>query len=267
MPDYLGTEKQKTPYERYLEALRMSGQTTDIPMDRPFMTNTFTNRISTPPPLVYPPVPPILPSRPGMPTPPVIQPPMAPSIPRLPAVPASVPPESGGRNLLTTIGKGLKAGIGELSRGLKLGSEGYRSFNLYKEMLPYQREEYNRQLKLKQATPDYEVDKIKADATKAYLAGTATEQQKTLLGVIPKQKADEADKIEKGALLHFTNTKKWGSNKGGFDKAKAQFQLLEAGMKEKGIDTAKLWADISNYWQEQVGTGFLGTGIWPRTYK
>lgn len=236
--DYLGTgKKQKTLKELYLESLQL--QNTPSPDWTPSMTGyariepDATDYTRGPAPLVVPPVPP------------PIQPPQAAQ-----ALPTEAP-QRPGRGLLTTIGKGLKAGIGELARGMKLGPEGYRNLNLYKEKLPYEREEFDRQMSMKQATPGYEIDRIKADAYKSWQAGTATDEEKMVIGILPKENPEKAEQkkayLEGTTIAEFTDKTKHTDVKTALHALSKDGALLTAVLGADGYQ--KLVTKIVGYWR------------------
>lgn len=236
--DYLGTgKKQKTLQELYLESLQL--QNTPSPDWTPSMTGyariepDATDYTRGPAPLVVPPVPP------------PIQPPQAAQ-----ALPTEAP-QRPGRGLLTTIGKGLKAGIGELARGMKLGPEGYRNLNLYKEKLPYEREEFDRQMSMKQATPGYEIDRIKADAYKSWQAGTATDEEKMVIGILPKENPEKAEQkkayLEGTTIAEFTDKTKHTDVKTALHALSKDGALLTAVLGADGYQ--KLVTKIVGYWR------------------
>lgn len=258
--DYLGTgKKQKTLKELYLESLQL--QNTPSPDWTPSMTGYATDYTRGPAPLVVPPVPPgyrnMLPTPPPV-EPPPIQPPQAAQ-----ALPTEAP-QRPGRGLLTTIGKGLKAGIGELARGMKLGPEGYRNLNLYKEKLPYEREEFDRQMamkqatlgyemSMKQATPGYEIDRIKADAYKSWQAGTATDEEKMVIGILPKENPEKAEQqkaaLEGTTIAEFTDKTKHTDLNTALRELSKDGALLTAVLGADGYQN--LVTKIVGYWRSK----------------
>ena len=253
--DYLGTgKKQKTLKELYLESLQL--QNTPSPDWTPSMTSyariepDATDYTRGPAPLVVPPVPPgyrnMLPTPPPV-EPPPIQPPQAAQ-----ALPTEAP-QRPGRGLLTTIGKGLKAGIGELARGMKLGPEGYRNLNLYKEKLPYEREEFDKQMSMKQATPGYEIDRIKADAYKSWQAGTATDEEKMVIGILPKENPEKAEQqkaaLEGTTIAEFTDKTKHTDLNTALRELSKDGALLTAVLGADGYQN--LVTKIVGYWRSK----------------
>ncbi len=183
----------------------------EIPMQPQAPTNTFVSPVSVPSFLPPPPAIQALPVPAQEPTPNLMPPePPPPTTNQAIQQAQQPPPKSSGPGFFAKVGQGLKSGIGKAFQRLSMGDKNYQEMLQYKAMLPYQQAEYDRRMALTQATPEHEVSRIKADATKRFMAGTASEQDKLLLGVVPKEatiasKLDDArQRIDKTSYIEKT---------------------------------------------------------------
>lgn len=249
MTDYIGA-RQKTPYELYLEALQISRQNQGAYSQIP--TISGYERIQQ----VIPPAPPVSFTRPA----PWIVPPAPPRLPPPPQPqPPSIQPPPARGGIFTTIGKGLKRGLGEFGKGMKLGPEGYRQYNLMKEMLPYQRAEeeskFKQQKELYELSPEHKIAQQTLEARNAVLAGTASPQQEVLAGVISKPKPEEEITAQDKAALEGRMIKDYTDKKLFDDVNSALRELSKEGSSLTLILGAdgyeKLVTKIIGYWRTE----------------